>query len=209
MILPIVAYGDSILRKVAKEITPDYEGLHELIENMFETMYAAPGVGLAAPQIGKDIRLFIVDSAYVLAKKEPTPEEETPIDKDNQKEDEFAGETGIRQVFINAKMLKEFGKLWAYEEGCLSIPGIREEIYRPESILIEYYDEQFNKHTKEFNGFTARVIQHEYDHIQGILFTDKLNPIKKRILRNKLSNISKGLVDVKYKMRFPQKQKTK
>jgi peptide deformylase len=209
MILPVVAYGDPVLRKMAKDISSDYEGLIELLDDMFETMYAAPGVGLAAPQIGRDIRLFVVDSAYALEKKEATLEDEAPVDKDNEEGDEFAGEVGIKKAFINAKMLKEYGKQWGYEEGCLSIPGIREEVIRLDSIVIEYYDEHFKKHTEEYTGFTARVIQHEYDHIQGILFTDKLNPIKKRFLKAKLDNIAKGLVDVKYKMKFPQKQKSR
>lgn len=203
MILPIVAYGDPVLRKVARPINEDYDSLQPLIDNMFETMYAASGVGLAAPQIGLDIRIFIVDTAYVLQKEEGTPDiDEAPADSDD---DEFAGETGIKKAFINATMLKEFGKLWPYNEGCLSIPGIREDVNRLDSIVIEYYDEQFNKHTEEYTGFTARVIQHEYDHIQGVLFTDRLNPIKKRFLKNKLDNISKGFVDVKYKMKFPLK----
>jgi len=207
MILPVVAYGDPVLRKVGKEISPEYAGLKELIDDMFETMYAAPGVGLAAPQIGRDIRLFVVDSIYVLKKEEPTEEHEAPADKDDEEDDEFEGEEGIKKAFINAKMLKEYGKKWNYNEGCLSIPGIREEVERFDSIVIEYLDENFEKHTEEYNGFTARVIQHEYDHIQGILFTDKLNPIKKRFLKNKLDNITKGLVEVKYKMKFPSKQK--
>jgi peptide deformylase len=207
MILPVVAYGDPVLRKVGKDITPDYTGLKELIEDMFETMYAAPGVGLAAPQIGRDIRLFVVDSIYVLKKDEATEEHEAPVDADDEEDDEFEGEEGIKKVFLNAKMLKEYGKKWHYNEGCLSIPGIREEVERLDSIVIEYFDENFVKHTEEYNGFTARVIQHEYDHIQGVLFTDKLNPIKKRFLKNKLDNITKGLVDVKYKMKFPAKQK--
>jgi peptide deformylase len=203
MILPIVAYGDPVLRKVARPIDKNYNNLQVLIDDMFETMYAASGVGLAAPQIGLDIRLFIVDSAYVLQKEEGTPDiDEAPADSDD---DEFAGEKGVKKAFINAKMLKEFGKSWPYNEGCLSIPGIREDVNRLNSIVIEYYDENFNKYTEEYTGFTARVIQHEYDHIQGILFTDRLNPIKKRFLKNKLDNISKGFVDVKYKMKFPLK----
>ncbi len=208
MILPIVAFGDPVLRKKCKEIEPDYPQLQELIDSMFETMYAAPGVGLAAPQIGKDIRLFVVDSAYVLAKEGGTPDiDEAPVDADNEKDDEFAGEAGIKKAFLNAKILKEYGKRWNYEEGCLSIPGIRDNVQRFDTVVIEYQDEQFNTITEEYKGFTARVIQHEYDHIEGILFTDKLNPIKKRMLKNRLDNITKGLVDVKYKMLFPQKQR--
>jgi len=208
MILPIVAYGSPVLRKVAKDIDANYKNLVELVDDMFETMYAAPGVGLAAPQIGLDIRLFVVDSAYVLKKEEGTPDnEEAPADADDDEDDLFEGEIGIKKAFINAKILKEFGKSWPYKEGCLSIPGIREDVQRLDSIVIEYVDLNFKKHTEEYVGFTARVIQHEYDHIQGILFTDKLNPIKKRLLKGKLDNISKGFVDVKYKMIFPQKQK--
>jgi peptide deformylase len=208
MILPIVAYGDPVLRKVARDIPQDYANLQSLVDDMFETMYAAPGVGLAAPQIGLDIRLFVVDSAYVLKKEEGTPDiDEAPVDADDEEDNQFEGEVGIKKAFINAKMLKEYGKSWPYNEGCLSIPGIREDVLRLDNIVIEYYDEQFNKYTEEYSGFTARVIQHEYDHIQGILFTDKLNPIKKRFLKNKLENISKGFVDVKYKMKFPLKGK--
>lgn len=208
MILPIVAYGDPVLRKVARDIPQDYANLQALVDDMFETMYAAPGVGLAAPQIGLDIRLFVVDSAYVLKKEEGTPDiDEAPVDADDEEDNQFEGEVGIKKAFINAKMLKEYGKSWPYNEGCLSIPGIREDVQRLDKIVIEYYDEHFNKYTEEYSGFTARVIQHEYDHIQGILFTDKLNPIKKRFLKNKLENISKGFVDVKYKMKFPLKGK--
>jgi peptide deformylase len=208
MILPIVAYGDPVLRKVARDIPQDYANLQSLVDDMFETMYAAPGVGLAAPQIGLDIRLFVVDSAYVLKKEEGTPDiDEAPVDADDEEDNQFEGEVGIKKAFINAKMLKEYGKSWPYNEGCLSIPGIREDVLRLDNIVIGYYDEQFNKYTEEYSGFTARVIQHEYDHIQGILFTDKLNPIKKRFLKNKLENISKGFVDVKYKMKFPLKGK--
>jgi peptide deformylase len=209
MILPIVAYGDSVLRKVGRDIQPDFPELKQLIDDMFETMYAAPGVGLAAQQIGKDIKLFVVDSAYALKKEEPTEEHEAPADVDDKEKDEFEGETGIKKTFINAKMIKELGKKWVYNEGCLSIPGVREDIERLDTIIIEYYYENFNKYTEEFHGFTARVIQHEYDHTHGILFTDRLNPIKKRFLKNKLENISKGLVDVKYKMKFPAKQKSR
>lgn len=208
MILPIVAYGTPVLRKVAKDISPDYPNLQALIDDMFETMYAAPGVGLAAPQIGLDISLFVVDSAYVLKKEEGTPDnEEAPVDTDDDEDNQFEGETGTKKAFLNAKILKEYGKSWPYTEGCLSIPGIREEVHRLDNIVIEYVDEQFQKHIEEYTGFTARVIQHEYDHIQGILFTDKLNPIKKRFLKGKLENIAKGYVEVKYKMTFPQKQK--
>ena len=183
MILPIVAYGDSVLRKVGVEINKDYPQLDKLISDMFETMEKSKGVGLAAPQINKLIRLFVVDS--------------------NRMYDENAKPEGIREVFINARMIDELGKEWIYEEGCLSIPTIREDVSRQEKIKIEYYDQSFKKHTKEFTGLTARVIQHEYDHIEGKLFIDRIKPLKRTLLKGKLEKISKGLVDVDYKMRFP------
>lgn len=201
MILPIYAFGDPILRKVGRNITQDYPDLQPLIDNMFETMYHAPGVGLAAPQVGLDINLFIVDTAYVLQKNEDEENDESPED------DEFAGELGIKQVFINAVVEKEYGKKWAYNEGCLSIPGIREDVHRLDTVVISYDDQDFNRKTQEFTGFSARVIQHEYDHTKGILFTDKINPLKKRFLKNRLDNITKGNVKVAYKMSFPLKSK--
>jgi peptide deformylase len=183
MILPIVAYGDSVLKKVGKEIDQNYPQLKELIANMEETMEYALGVGLAAPQIGKDIRLFIIDSTFMMEEGE---------------EDQ-----GVKEVFINAEMLEETGKEWAFEEGCLSIPDIREDVYRKETIKIKYYDADFKEHIKTFQGLTARVIQHEYDHIQGILFLDYLKPLKKKLLQKRLRNISEGKIKVKYRMRFP------
>lgn len=183
MILPIVAYGDSVLRKVGEEITKDYPNLTQLIADMFDTMERSKGVGLAAPQINKAIRLFIIDSQKMY--------------------DEGDKETGLREVFINPTMIEETGKIWAYEEGCLSIPGIREDVYRHEKIKMEYYDQNFKKHTKEFSGMTARVIQHEYDHIEGKLFVDHLKPLRRSLLKGKLEKISKGIVSVDYKMKFP------
>ena len=185
MILPIVAYGDPILRKTGQVITKDYPELEKLIADMFETMVKAKDVGLAAPQVGKGILLFVVDS--------------TRMYEEDEKND------GIREVFINAQMLKEWGKEWPYEEGCLSIPNIREDVIRKETIVIRYYDQQFKAHEKTFNGLTARVIQHEYDHTQGKLFIDHLKPLKKSLLKGKLEKITKGIVDVEYKMRFPKK----
>lgn len=190
MILPIVAYGDPVLRKKGKEISKEYPKLEQLLENMYETMYGACGIGLAAPQIGLPIRLFIVDTS-------PFAEEE---DLD-LKEREFLKD--FKETFINAKILDERGDDWAFNEGCLSIPDVREDVFRQPNITIEYYDEEFNKHKKEFSGFVARVIQHEYDHIEGILFTDKISPLKKRLIKGKLANISKGNIKVDYRMRFP------
>lgn len=190
MILPIVAYGDPVLRKVGKDIDKEYPDLSTLLENMWETMYKAEGVGLAAPQIGRDIRLFIVDTA-------PFAQDE---DLD---EDERIFLANYKKVFINATILKEEGKVWAFNEGCLSIPNIREEVSRNEKVTIEYLDENFEEHTEVLNGLVARVVQHEYDHIEGVMFTDKLSSLKKRLLKKKLENISKGIVDVDYKMKFP------
>jgi len=190
MILPIIAYGDAVLRKKAKEITKDFPNLDGLIENMHETMYNAFGVGLAAPQIGFPIRLFILDTSP-FAEDDTLTEEEINTLKD------------FKCTFINAKMVEEIGKEWVFNEGCLSIPNIREDVSRKPTIKIEYQDEDFNTHIKEFNGLLARVIQHEYDHIEGILFTDKISSFKKRLIKGKLSNISKGKIDVEYKMRFP------
>lgn len=185
MILPVVAYGDPVLRKLADEIDADYPDLKELIANMFQTMYDAAGVGLAAPQIGKSIRLFIVDAS---------PFEE---DEPNLK--------GFKKVFINPIILEEEGNAWKFNEGCLSIPGIREDVSRKPNITIEYYNEQFELLEETYDGIAARIIQHEYDHIEGKLFIDYLNPLKKQLLKKKLSDISKGNVSVKYKMKFPLK----
>ena len=185
MILPIVAFGSPVLRKKCIDISPDYPELEMLLENMKETMYEAHGVGLAAPQINKAIRLFLIDT--------------TPFVDD----EEETQEVSVKQVFINAKILKETGEEWDFNEGCLSIPDVREDISRKPSITIEYFDENFEKHTDTYDGLTARVIQHEYDHIQGVLFTDKISALRKRMIKGKLMDISKGKVDVSYKMRFP------
>ncbi len=190
MILPIVAYGDAVLRKKATEISEEYPKLEELIGNMYETMYSAFGVGLAAPQIGLPIRLFIVDT-------EPFSNDD---DLDEQEQEYLAT---FKRTFINPKILKEEGDEWAFNEGCLSIPDVREDVFRQPIVTLEYFDENFKKHTEDFDGLVARVIQHEYDHIEGILFTDKLSPLKKRIIKGKLINISKGKVDVEYRMKFP------
>lgn len=197
MILPIFAYGDAVLRKKASEITQDYEGLKELIADLQETMHSASGIGLAAPQVGKSIRLFIVDTVTALKH----------IAEDTEhKENRFKGETGIQRVFINAKQIHKNGTPWPYNEGCLSIPKIREDITRPDEITLEYVDENFKPHRETFHGLAGRVIQHEYDHIEGVLFVDYLKPLKKRLIKKKLDNISKGIVDVDYKMKFPQKK---
>lgn len=185
MILPIVAFGDPVLKQEAKDITQDYPDLDKLIDNMYDTMYNASGVGLAAPQVGLPIRLFIVDTVQL---EDP---EETPDFK------------GIKQAFINATILTETGKPWPYEEGCLSIPGIRENVHRQPHIEIEYLDENFQYQRSTFDGMNARVIQHEYDHVDGILFLDHLKPLKKRLLKRKLQMISRGDVNVGYKMKFP------
>ena len=190
MTLPIVAYGAPILRMVSKDIDKDYPGLDKLIEDMWETMYASNGVGLAAPQVNKDIRLFVMDSAQIFANQE---------EEDKGK---YPDEPGIKQVFINARIKSLNGNEWVYNEGCLSIPKIREDISRNEEITIEYYDEAFEKHTDTFNGLTARIILHEYDHIEGKLFIDYLKPLKRKLMKGKLDDISKGKVSVDYKMTF-------
>ncbi|GCD77400.1 peptide deformylase [Thermaurantimonas aggregans] len=187
MILPIVAYGDPVLKRKSIPIDHSYKNLNELIANMWETMYQANGVGLAAPQIGLNIRLFIVDA---------TPFAEDP---------EYANEEGIKdfkKVFINAQILEESGEKWAFNEGCLSIPEIREDVSRHERIRMTWFDENFQEHTGEFDGIRARIIQHEYDHIEGILFTDRLSPLRKRLIKGKLDNILKGKVSCNYKIRF-------
>ena len=194
MTLPIVAYGDPVLRQKAKDIDENYPNFEALIENMFETMYGARGIGLAAPQIGLPIRLFIVDA---------TPFE----DDDDLTEEERAFCSTFRKVFINAQILEEEGDEWAFNEGCLSIPDINEDVFRQPQITMEYLDENFEKHTETFDGIVARIIQHEYDHIEGILFTDKLSPLKKRLIKGKLTNISKGKIDVSYRMKFPNAKK--
>ncbi len=190
MILPIRAYGDPVLKKVTKDIEPDHLGLKQLIADMFETMYAANGVGLAAPQVGQSIRLFIVDASPFAE-----DEEGKPTDDAHLKE--------FKRVFINPYIVEEEGDEWAFEEGCLSIPNIREDVTRPPGIVLQYQDEKFKEHEEEFDGFAARVIQHEHDHLDGILFTDHLTPLRRTLLKGKLRDISMGKTEAKYKMRFP------
>ncbi len=190
MIYPIVAYGDPVLRVKAKEITPEHPNLKDVIANMFETMYGASGVGLAAPQVGMPIRLFLVDAS-------PFADDEEL----SQQEQDFLAD--FKRVFINARKVEESGEKWAFNEGCLSIPDVREDVSRQDTITLQYQDEDFNTHTDTFTGLAARVIQHEYDHIEGVLFTDYLSPLKKRLLKGKLGNISKGKVQVDYRMKFP------
>lgn len=196
MIIPIVAYGDPVLRKVAKDITSEYPKLEELISNMWDTMYNAHGVGLAAPQIGLDIRLFLVDTSPFADDEELTEEEQNRL-------------KGFKKVFINAKIEEENGNEWDFNEGCLSIPDIREDVKRKPEVTINYFDENFKEHTETFDGLLARVIQHEYDHIQGVLFTDKLSSLKKRLMKSRLDKISKGKISVDYKMRFPNIKKAR
>ncbi|AUC14822.1 peptide deformylase [Tenacibaculum sp. SZ-18] len=190
MILPIVAYGDPVLRKVGKKIDKNYPNLTELIANMKETMYNASGVGLAAPQIGKDIRLFIIDASPFAADEDLSDEDRKVLE-------------GFNRVFINAQILEEDGEEWVFNEGCLSIPDVREDVWRKPTITIEYQDENFETKTEVLSGLAARVFQHEYDHIEGVLFTDKLSSLKKRLIKKKLENISKGKIRSDYRMRFP------
>lgn len=190
MILPIVAYGAQVLRKKGTEITADYPNLTKLIEDMWETMYASNGVGLAAPQINKDIRLFVVDSAQIFEHQEA------------EDKGKYPDEPGIKRVFINARIKSLAGEEWPYNEGCLSIPNIREDVFRAETVEMEYKDEQFQPQTEIFKGITARVILHEYDHIEGKLFIDYLKPLRKKMLQGKLNDISKGKARVDYKMIF-------
>lgn len=191
MILPIVAYGAPVLRTVCKDITPDYPQLGKLIEDMWETMYTSSGVGLAAPQVNRDIRIFVIDSTQVFSGMEGDEKQKYP------------DAPGVKQVFINAHIEALEGEEWAYNEGCLSIPKIREDIYRNEKVTLSYVDELFQPHTRTFNGITARVILHEYDHIEGKLFIDYLKPLKRRMIKGKLDDISKGKISVDYRMSFP------
>lgn len=191
MKLPIVAYGHPVLRKRAEDITPDFPKLKELIEDMWETMYHSNGVGLAAPQINQSIRLFIVDSVQIVEGAE-----------DDEKKD-FAEEKPIKQVFINAQIDELHGNDWKYNEGCLSIPKVREDILRPEEVTLRWVDEDFKPHVQTFDRITARIILHEYDHIEGKLFIDHITPLKRRLLKSKLENITRGKVSVDYKMLFP------
>jgi peptide deformylase len=190
MILPIVAYGNPVLREVAKPISPDHPQLDKLIEDMWETMYASNGVGLAAPQVNRSIRLFVVDSTQIFDN----------MDDDDQ--EDYPDRPGIKQVFINARIVSLHGEEWSYNEGCLSIPKIREDIMRNEEVVLEYQDEQFNTHVSTFNGVTARVILHEYDHIEGKLFIDHISLLKRKLIKGKLDDISRGKVRVDYRMSF-------
>ena len=193
MILPILAYGSPVLKKTAIDITPNYPNLNGLISNMWETMYAAKGVGLAAPQIGLSIRLFVIDA--------------TPfLDDENMDQFELHSIKNFKKVFINPKITEENGSLWEFNEGCLSIPEIREDVSRRSKIIIEYFDENFQFHRLELSGLAARVVQHEYDHIEGILFTDHISSLKKRLIKGKLNNISSGSIKVDYEMKFNNKK---
>jgi len=193
MILPVVAYGDPILKRESEEIDESYPDLKKLIDDMYETMYQASGVGLAAPQIGLGIRLFIVDG--------------TSFAEDAETDDKAKGMEDFKKVFINPIIEEEKGEKWGFSEGCLSIPTIREEVFRKEQVTISYYDENWNLKEETFDGYRARIVQHEYDHLEGVLFTDHLSPLKKRLLTKKLQNISKGDVEADYRMKFPLKKK--
>ena len=193
MIFPIVAYGHPVLRKVAEDIDPDYPGLAKLIDDMWETMYGSSGVGLAAPQVNKSIRLFVIDTVQMFNNME---EEERK---------EYPDAPGLKQVFINAHITELDEKEWSYNEGCLSIPKIREDITRHETVTLDYVDENFEPHTGTFTGLTARVILHEYDHTEGKLFIDHISPLKRKLMKGRLDDISKGKISVDYKMLFPKK----
>ena len=193
MIIPIYGYGEAVLRKIGEEITPDYPNLTSIIANMYDTMYNAYGVGLAAPQVGLAIRLFVIDT-------------EPFSDSDDLSKEEQQQLKGFKKTFINAKIIKEDGELWGFNEGCLSIPDVREEVFRNERITLEYCDENFNKITEVFDGLIARVIQHEYDHIEGILFTDHLTILKKTLIKKKLQNIMEGKSFPDYRMKFANKK---
>jgi len=193
MILPIVGYGDPVLRKVAEDITPEHPSLKEIIANMYETMYNANGVGLAAPQVGLSIRLFVIDATPFGDDEDLSIEEQQLL-------------KSFKRTFINAKILKEEGELWGFNEGCLSIPDVREDVYRHDTITIEYCDEDFNVKTEVFNGLIARVIQHEYDHIEGVLFTDLISSLKKQLIKKKLQNIMDGKSRPDYRMKFYNKK---
>ena len=196
MILPVVAYGDPVLRKIGKEIEVDYPGLQDIIANMFDTMHNALGVGLAAPQVGKSIRLFVIETKPFTEKGDDDDDDEFTPEERKQLE-------SFKKVFINPKIIEEVGEEWAFNEGCLSIPKIREDVMRKPKVRIQYYDDQFNFFDETYEGLAARVIQHEFDHIEGKLFTDRISPLRRRLLQGKLSDISKGKVQIGYKMRFP------
>ena len=191
MILPVVAYGHPVLRKVCEDITSDYPELKKLIDDMWDTMYHTNGVGIAAPQVNKAIRVFVIDTIQIVE------------GFDDQDKRDYPNEKPVKQVFINAHKVEETGKPWAYNEGCLSIPKVREDVSRAEKVKLRYMDEQFNEREAEFDGITARVILHEYDHIEGKLFIDYLPPLKKRLIKKKLDDISAGKVKVDYRMLLP------
>lgn len=187
MIYPVVAYGHPVLRKVAQDIDKDYPALDQFIADMFDTMYASNGVGLAAPQVNKSIRLFVIDT--------------TPYKED------YPGEENMKRVFINPRIVEETGEPWAFNEGCLSIPEIREDVMRQPQVKIQYYDENFEYHDEVISGALARVIQHEYDHLEGVLFIDHINPLRRMLIKRKLNDIAKGLVKTDYRMIFPSLKK--
>jgi peptide deformylase len=193
MIVPIFGYGEPVLRKIGEELTPEYPNLQEIIANMYDTMYNAYGVGLAAPQIGLAVRLFVIDTEPFSDSADLTKDEQEQL-------------KGFKRTFINAVMLTEEGDEWGFNEGCLSIPDVREDVYRNEKITIEYCDENFNKKIEVFDGLIARVIQHEYDHIEGILFTDKISSLKKTLIKKKLQNIMEGKARPDYRMKFAAKK---
>jgi peptide deformylase len=193
MIIPIYGYGEPVLRQVGEEITPNYPNLSAIIDNMYDTMYNAYGVGLAAPQVGLPIRLFIIDTEPFSDSNDLTMDEQLQL-------------KNFKKTFINAKMILEDGKEWCFNEGCLSIPDVREDVYRNERITIEYCDENFIKKTEVFDGLIARVIQHEYDHIEGVLFTDKISMLKKTLIKKKLQNIMDGKAFPDYRMKFANKK---
>lgn len=195
MILPIVAYGDPVLSKRGADILPAHEGLEQLIQDMYETMYHANGVGLAAPQVGHSVRLFVMDATPF---SEPDEDDEDP-----QPDPRAVGSEGFKRVFINPVIHDETGSKWNFREGCLSIPKIREEVLRHETVRVSWLDENFKPQEGTFEGYVARVIQHEYDHLEGVLFTERINPFRRRLLKGKLSDITKGKVETDYRMRFP------
>ena len=192
MILPIVAYGHPVLRKVAEDITPDYPDLAKFIADMWDTMYQSNGVGLAAPQVNRPIRIFVLDSSQVFENM-----------KEDDDKEEYPDAPGLKQVFINPHIVTEQGEEWCYNEGCLSIPKIREDVYRAEEVTLDYVDEQFVAHQRTFSGITARIILHEYDHLDGKLFIDHLKPLKRKLLKRKLDDITKGKIKTDYRMVFP------
>ncbi len=202
MVLPIVVYGDPVLRKIGEEIDENYPGFEKLLADMFDTMYNAKGVGLAAPQVGKAIRLFIIDTKPFSESNEDDEDDDEEFTPEQKKQLK-----AFKKVFINARLLNEEGEEWAFSEGCLSIPKIRENVNRLSNIKIEYLDEKFVKHVEKYDGVIARVIQHEYDHIEGILFTDKISPFKRKMIGGKLNDISKGKISADYKTKVYKQKK--